>query len=56
MLKRKNRRFGIGVRDDNCVQEVDEGSAGHEAISRRPTASSAPTAALFSPAASRLAP
>ena len=31
MLKRKNRRFGIGVRDDNCVQEVDEGSAGHEA-------------------------
>ena len=31
MLKRKNRQFGIGVSDDNCVQEVDEGSGGHEA-------------------------
>ena len=30
-LKRKNGSFGLGVREDNYVQEVDEGSGGHEA-------------------------
>ena len=30
-LKHKNGSFGIGVREDNYVQEVDEGSSGHEA-------------------------
>ena len=32
MLKRKNRQFGIGVSDDNCVQEVDEGSGAAAAV------------------------
>ena len=31
LLKRKNGSFGLGVRDDNYVQEVDEGSSSHEA-------------------------
>ena len=30
-LKRKNGSFGIGVRDDNYVHEVDEGSSSYEA-------------------------